>query len=130
MSEMKRRIINFLRSLEQECSDCLRRHYCDNCHIKTAKTILSDLRRNNVTTEVKPIDISLPNRIRIIMECLEGANKPLLSKEIFIPNCSKELKEWTINNLLSRHKIRRRRRENSSFYEYFLPNPKRMNKNG
>jgi hypothetical protein len=130
MSEMKRRIINFLRSLEQECSDCLRRQYCDNCHIKTAKTILSDLRRNNVTTEVKPIDISLPNRIRIIMECLEGANKPLLSKEIFIPNCSKELKEWTINNLLSRHKIRRRRRENSSFYEYFLPNPKRMNKNG
>jgi hypothetical protein len=64
------------------------------------------------------------------MECLERAGKPLLSKEIFIPNCSKELKEWTINNLLSRNKIRRRRRENSSFYEYFLPNPKRMNKNG
>lgn len=130
MSDIKHRIINFLRSLEQECSDCLRRQYCDTCHIKTAKLILSDLRNINAMDEVKPIDISLPNRIRIIMECLEGANKPLLSKEIYIPNCSKELKEWTINNLLSRRKILRRRRENSSFYEYFLPTKKRMNKNG
>jgi hypothetical protein len=64
------------------------------------------------------------------MERLESAGKPLLSKEIYIPNCSKELKEWTINNLLARRKIFRRRRENSSFYEYFLPTKKRTNKNG
>lgn len=130
MSDIKHRIISFLRSLEQECSDCLRRQYCDTCYIKTAKQILSDLRTVNTTNKVEPIDISLPNRIRIIMERLESAGKPLLSKEIYIPNCSKELKEWTINNLLARRKIFRRRRENSSFYEYFLPTKKRTNKNG
>lgn len=129
MSNWRHRVVNFLQTLERECSDCLRRQYCDSCHIKTAKIILSDMRSNNVATEIKPIDISLPNRIRIIMECLEASDKPLLSKEIIIPNCSKELKEWTINNLLSRRKILRRRRENSSFYEYFLPPKKRMNKN-
>lgn len=128
---LKSKIFNYLRSLEGMCSDCLRKQYCDSCHIKTAKMILSDIKTYNAAeAEVKPTDNSLPNRIRIILDSLASANRPLLSKEIHIPNCPKELKEWTINNLLARHQILRRRRKDSSFYEYFLPTKKRINKNG
>lgn len=120
------KIFNYLRSLEGMCADCLRKQYCDNCHIKTAKMILADIKSlNTPVAEIKQSDNSLSNRIRIIIECLSSANRPLLSKEIYIPNCSKELKEWTINNLLARHQILRRRRKDSSFYEYFLPHKKR-----
>ena len=129
MNTITAKLMNFLRSLESECADCLRRQYCDRCYIRTAKTILADIRNSRKPTENNPIDNSLPSRIRVIMECLKNANKPLLSKEIYIPNCSKGLKEWTLNTLLSQHRILRRRRKDSSFYEYFLPT-KRMKYNG
>lgn len=123
MKELGKRIMSFLMMYEDDCRSCLNRYNCSGCRASIAKGILTEWRIKRGTPP--RIDNSLPCRIQRIKDQLNASKTPLLSREIDLPNCSKELKEWTIGDLVRRGIIHRRRRGDSVFFEYFLPHKRK-----
>lgn len=121
---LKDRTKAFLRIFREDCRNCLRKGDCYRCRASTAVNLLREYELN---APIEPIrELTIMERIRSVTEQLTKASRPLLCSEIFL-DCSKSLKEWTINSMLHSGKLLRRKRTERN-YEYFLPR-KTRNKN-
>jgi len=99
----------FLRSIENGCNSCLRRNlgYCDDCDARMAK-ILGERMDAGVPKTTNLVDTSLTHRMDVILSQMRKAKRPLRSVDIDTQDyCSKELKRWTLNKLISLGKIKR-----------------------
>lgn len=105
-AEVQKRAAAFIRSVAGECSTCLRRapYNCDRCYCRTANAILREIDACGHDD-----DASLLGRTRRVLEILGGSDRPLLASEIDLgPRVSAQLKNWTLNRMVSHGAISRR----------------------
>jgi hypothetical protein len=114
---VERRAIAFIRTIGNRCTSCLRRNEenCRRCVSRWANSILRD-----IENDTKPeIDCSLQARMMMIVDCLNKADRPLLSSEIDMKQyCTKQLKRWTLMRLVKAGKVKRVKRNKN--YRYSL----------
>ncbi len=99
--EMQKRVVAFVRTIANECSNCLRSGsaFCNDCVAKRAKILLMEVSHDE--TPKPEIDYSYYARTREIKNILANAGKPLLAKEIDLKQtCSPQLKFWTLNQMV------------------------------
>lgn len=99
--EMQRRVVAFVRTIANECSNCIRNgsEYCNDCVAKRAKYLLSDIKTDEGPAPV--IDYSFYARVEKIKNILTKAGRPLLAKNIDLKQtCSPQLKCWTLNQMV------------------------------
>ena len=120
--ELERDIRAFLRSLADECKNCLRRSqgYCDTCYARRAERILERMARP-LAVENSALRCDIVARMARIAAILKRAERPLLSVEIDMRDyCSRSLKEFTLREMIRHGKIVRRRIRGTDKYLYSL----------
>lgn len=121
-AELERDIRTFLRSLADECKNCLRRSqgYCDTCYARRAERILERMARP-LAVENSALRCDIVARMARIAAIMKRANRPMMSEEIDMRDfCSRSLKEWTFREMIRLGKISRRRIRGSRKYLYML----------
>jgi len=128
--QTEKRVIEFVTMIARRCSTCLHRNWnCDRCDSRIAKSIQIDIEVDTHPTEAREIDYSFAARAVRIIHTLAKANRPLLSKQIPLDICSYQLKRWTLNKLVERGLLGRKRKyrkagrtpHNKTYsYYYFL----------
>lgn len=121
-AELERDIRAFLRSLADECKNCLRRSqgYCDTCYARRAERILERMARP-LAVENSALRCDIVARMARIAAIMKRANRPMMSEEIDMRDfCSRSLKEWTFREMIRLGKISRRRIRGSRKYLYML----------
>lgn len=114
------RIHAFLAQMAASCKNCFHAGdgRCETCAAQSARLILSLFGEesrsiNAVSKRTKD------ERMRLILEQLKKANRPLRTAEIALPpDCSKENKAQALERLVFLKKIVRKRK--NSFYVYTL----------
>ena len=120
--ELERDIRAFLRSLADECKNCLRRSqgYCDTCYARRAERILERMARP-LAVENSALRCDIVARMARIAAIMKRTNRPMMSEEIDMRDfCSRSLKEWTFREMIRLGKISRRRIRGSRKYLYML----------
>lgn len=120
--ELERDIRAFLRSLADECKNCLRRSqgYCDTCYARRAERILERMARP-LAVENSALRCDIVARMARIAAIMKRANRPMMSEEIDMRDfCSRSLKEWTFREMIRLGRIVRRRIRGSRKYLYML----------
>ena len=105
--ELYTQIRAFLRAVAGNCSNCMRRNmgYCYECNSRMAK-VLGE-RMDSRLPAVPQVDVSIRHRTEIILAQLRKARCPLRAVDIDTSDyCSKELKHWTLNKLISQGLIK------------------------
>lgn len=121
---LKQRIVAFLLQFENDCRYCLRKDNCTDCRSVVAVGILNDMRK--LSQNNKPeIDMSIGARMHRVMQQLRKAKCPLKAKDIYLEDCPKNLKEWTLSSMIKRRMIRRRKCA-KTIYEYYIPENKKQ----
>lgn len=122
--ETEKRVIAFVRVIANRCCTCLyrREENCSRCDSRTATNIIRDI---ELDVAVPPKDYSLFARMKLILDGLKRAKRPLLSSEIGLDGiCSNQLKQWTLKRLIRLGVVGRRRafktRTGYQVYRYFL----------
>ncbi len=115
-----RRIHAFLSQISASCKTCFHESEgrCESCAAQSARLIL-----NLISEESQSINMvskrTKENRMRLILERLKDANRPLRAAEITLPpDCSKENKAQALARLVLLKQIVRKRK--NSFYVYTL----------
>ena len=120
--ELERDIRAFLRSLADECKNCLRRSqgYCDTCYARRAERILERMARP-LAVENSALRCDIVARMARIAAIMKRTNRPMMSEEIDMRDfCSRSLKEWTFREMIRLGRITRRRIRGSRKYLYML----------
>lgn len=122
--EIENRIVAFVRIIANRCYACLyrREENCSRCDSRTATRLIRDI---ELDVAVPPKDYSLFARMKLIVDGLKRAKRPLLSSEIVLDGiCSNQLKQWTLKRLIRLGVVGRRRafktRTGYQVYRYFL----------
>ena len=122
--EIENRVVAFVRVIANRCCTCLyrREENCSRCDSRTATRLIRDI---ELDVAVPQKDYSLFARMKIIVDCLKRANRPLLSSQIVLDGiCSNQLKQWTLKRLIRLGVVGRRRafktRTGYQVYRYFL----------
>ena len=120
-----RHTLGFLKSLVGQCANCMRRHDCDNCFVKTAKFILHSIEADANAAVFGSPDYTIAYRMAKIEDILRAAGRPLMSSQIDTRDiCSKQLKYWTLNKLMRMRRISRFRSRKTGAWLYFIPKNK------
>ena len=120
--ELERDIREFLRSLADECKNCLRRSqgYCDMCYARRAERILERMAMP-MSVENSALRCDIVARMARIAAIMKRANRPMMAEEIDMRDfCSRSLKEWTFLEMIRLGRISRRRIRGSRKYLYML----------
>lgn len=122
--EIENRVVAFVRVIANRCCTCLYRRVenCERCDSRTATRLIRDI---ELDVAVPPKDYSLFARMKLIVDGLKRAKRPLLSSEIVLDGiCSNQLKQWTLKRLIRLGVVGRRRafktRTGYQVYRYFL----------
>ena len=125
-----RHTLGFLKSLVGQCANCMHRHDCDNCFVKTAKFILHSIEADANAAVFGSPDYTIAYRMAKIEDILRAAGRPLMSSQIDTRDiCSKQLKYWTLNKLMRMRRISRFRSRKTGAWLYFIPKNKHQRKN-
>ena len=120
--ELERDIRAFLRSLADECKNCLRRSqgYCDTCYARRAERILERMARP-MSVENSALRCDIVARMARIAAIMKRTKRPMMAEEIDMRDfCSRSLKEWTFREMIRLGRLSRRRIRGSRKYLYFL----------
>ena len=120
--ELERDIRAFLRSLADECKNCLRRSqgYCDTCYARRAERILERMARP-LAVENSALRCDIVARMARIAAIMKRTKRPMMAEEIDMRDfCSRSLKEWTFREMIRLGRLSRRRIRGSRKYLYFL----------
>lgn len=103
----ERDCVAYLRSLQNHCTECLRRYNCPVCEITTAKALLKrkdEIGMRHTMLIDKPKDPnSLKARYREILTILRKAGKPLRARDIQLRTTrSRNVKWWTLNRMVNK----------------------------
>lgn len=99
-------IRGFLNVFAQQCNCCMRAKpiSCVGCMYGRAKDLMRQLDAVRDAEEEKYyIDNPMIARQKRIVRAIEQADRPLLSKEIKIPDVSRGLKKWTLKIMCERN---------------------------
>ena len=121
---IENRVVAFVRVIADRCFTCLyrREENCERCDSRTATRLIRDI---ELDVAVPKKDYSLFARMKIIVDCLKRANRPIFSSEIVLDGiCSNQLKQWTLKRMIRLGVVGRRRafktRTGYQVYRYFL----------
>lgn len=126
--ETEKRVVAFVRVIANRCCTCLYRRdeNCSRCDSRTATRLIRNI---ELDVAVPPKDYSLFARMKLIVDGLKRAKRPLLSSEIVLDGiCSNQLKQWTLKRLIRLGVVGRRSafktRTGYQVYRYFLTTTK------
>lgn len=130
--ELYAQIRAFVRTAANRCKCCLKRNmgYCDTCEARRA-SVLGSRMDAGCPELAKGIDLSVRHRMEVIMDQMRRAQRPLLAIDIDTRDyCSKELKLWTLNKMISLGKIRCERHGRHRVYSLVGPKGKKETQHG
>lgn len=113
--------VAFLRTLVGQCDICNRRNSaaCADCPASRAKSLILEIQAD-ARPEPEP-DYSVAARMAKIEEILRAANHPLLSAEINLSSlCTRQVKFWTLQQMLRMRRVRRGYSKSRKAYLYTL----------
>ena len=119
-TELHQQIRAFLRTFEDDCRNCMKRNlgYCDDCRATVAKRIAQ--RMDAGLPIYRDVDTTLMTRMAKLYAVLKKTGRPMRSIDIDISDyCSRSLKEWTLQKMISLGKIQRVKE--GFFYLYSIP---------
>ena len=129
--ELYLQIRAFLRNIANACKHCMHKGIgsCDGCEEKLAQSIGNLM--DNAPKEIKEMDLSYQHRVEIIIAQMRKAGRPVRANEIDVHDyCSKELKHWTLRQLISLGKVKKEKVGYFHVYSLVTNNEKKENKNG